>query len=297
MPFELTIDLHTVNTLDRFDYLPRMDSGNGTILEGSVAYSMDRNTWTEAGGFSWKRDAETKSFTFDGHPAARYVRIRVTKAVGDYGSGREIYVFRVPGSESYIQGDVNNDGKVDGNDLTSYMNYTGLRLGDSDFEGYISRGDIDGNSLIDAYDISVAATQLEGGVQPSDEEHVAGEVILSANGRSFKAGDEVEIRVSGRGMKAVNALSFALPYDQQSYDFVGIETVAVKGMENLTNDRLHTDGEKVLYPTFVNVGDKPAVEGDVELFVIRLKAKGDVQFNLKARNGVLVDKNLNRVTF
>lgn len=297
VPFELTIDLHTVNTLDRFDYLPRMDSGNGTILEGSVAYSMDRNTWTEAGGFSWKRDAETKSFTFDGHPAARYVRIRVTKAVGDYGSGREIYVFRVPGSESYIQGDVNNDGKVDGNDLTSYMNYTGLRLGDSDFEGYISRGDIDGNNLIDAYDISVAATQLDGGVQPSDEEHVAGEVTLSANGRSFKAGDEVEIRVSGRGMKAVNALSFALPYDQQSYDFVGIEAVAVKGMENLTNDRLHTDGEKVLYPTFVNVGDKPAVEGDVELFVIRLKAKGDVQFDLKARNGVLVDKNLNRVTF
>lgn len=297
VPFELTIDLHTVNTLDRFDYLPRLDSGNGTILEGSVAYSMDRNTWTEAGGFSWKRDAETKSFTFDGHPSARYVRIRVTKAVGDYGSGREIYVFRVPGSESYIQGDVNNDGKVDGNDLTSYMNYTGLRLGDSDFEGYISRGDIDGNNLIDAYDISVAATQLEGGVQPSDEEHVAGEVILSANGRSFKAEDEVEIRVSGRGMKAVNALSFALPYDQQSYDFVGIEAVAVKGMENLTNDRLHTDGEKVLYPTFVNVGDKPAVEGDVELFVIRLKAKGDVQFDLKARNGVLVDKNLNRVTF
>lgn len=297
VPFELTIDLHTVNTLDRFDYLPRLDSGNGTILEGSVAYSMDRNTWTEAGGFSWKRDAETKSFTFDGHPAARYVRIRVTKAVGDYGSGREIYVFRVPGSESYIQGDVNNDGKVDGNDLTSYMNYTGLRLGDSDFEGYISRGDIDGNNMIDAYDISVAATLLDGGVQPSDEEHVAGEVTLSANGRSFKAGDEVEIRVSGRGMKAVNALSFALPYDQQSYDFVGIEAVAVKGMENLTNDRLHTDGEKVLYPTFVNVGDKPAVEGDVELFVIRLKAKGDVQFDLKARNGVLVDKSLNRVTF
>ena len=297
VPFELTIDLHTVNTLDRFDYLPRLDSGNGTILEGSVAYSMDRNTWTEDGGFSWKRDAETKSFTFDGHPSARYVRIRVTKAVGDYGSGREIYVFRVPGSESYIQGDVNNDGKVDGNDLTSYMNYTGLRLGDSDFEGYISRGDIDGNNMIDAYDISVAATQLDGGVQPSDEEHVVGEVTLSANGRSFKAGDEVKIRVSGRGMKAVNALSFALPYDQQSYDFVGIEAVAVKGMENLTNDRLHTDGEKVLYPTFVNVGDKPAVEGDVELFVIRLKAKGDVQFDLKARNGVLVDKSLNRATF
>lgn len=297
MPFDVTIDLHAVNTLERFDYLPRLDSGNGTILEGSVAYSMDRNTWTEAGTFSWKRDAETKSFAFDGKPSARYIRISVTKAVGDYGSGREIYVFRVPGTESYIQGDVNNDGKIDHNDLTSYMNYTGLRLGDSDFEGYISRGDIDGNNLIDAYDISVAATQLEEGAQPAEGEQVAGEITLTANGKSFKAGDMVEIRVSGHGLKAVNALSFALPYDQQSYEFVGVEPIAVKGMENLTNDRLHTDGTKALYPTFVNVGNKATVEGDAELFVIRLKAKRQVLFDLKAKDGVMVDRSLNRLAF
>ncbi len=297
VPFDVTIDLHAVNTLERFDYLPRLDSGNGTILEGSVAYSMDRNTWTEAGTFSWKRDAETKSFAFDGKPSARYIRISVTKAVGDYGSGREIYVFRVPGTESYIQGDVNNDGKIDHNDLTSYMNYTGLRLGDSDFEGYISRGDIDGNNLIDAYDISVAATQLEEGAQPAEGEQVAGEITLTANGKSFKAGDMVEIRVSGHGLKAVNALSFALPYDQQSYEFVEVEPIAVKGMENLTNDRLHTDGTKALYPTFVNVGNKGTVEGDAELFVIRLKAKRQVQFDLKAKDGVMVDRSLNRIAF
>ena len=297
VPFEVTIDLHAVNTLDKFHYLPRLDSGNGTILEGSVAYSMDRNTWTEAGAFTWNRDSETKVFTFEGHPSARYIRLSVTKAVGDYGSGREIYVFRVPGTESYIQGDVNNDGKIDGNDLTSYMNYTGLRLGDSDFEGYISRGDIDGNNLIDAYDISVAATQLEGGVQHNRQEHVAGEISLAVNGTSFNAGDMVEIRVSGRGLKAVNAISFALPYDQQSYEFAGVEPVAVKSMENFTNDRLHTNGTKALYPTFVNVGDKPAVEGDVELFVIRLKAKRSVKFDLEANDGVLVDKNLNRIGF
>lgn len=40
VPFELTIDLHTVNTLDRFDYLPRLDSGNGTILEVSAFFSL-----------------------------------------------------------------------------------------------------------------------------------------------------------------------------------------------------------------------------------------------------------------
>ena len=40
--------------------------------------------------------------------------------------------------------------KIDRNDLTSYMNYTGLRRGDSDYEGYISKGDINMNDLIDA---------------------------------------------------------------------------------------------------------------------------------------------------
>ena len=48
----------------------------------------------------------------------------------------------------------------------------------------------------------------------------------------------------------------------------------MKGMENLTNDRLHTDGTKALYPTFVNVRQqRPPSRGDAELFVIRLKAK------------------------
>ena len=57
-------------------------------------------------------------------------------------SGRELYVFRVPGTESFIPGDINQDKAVDENDLTSYMDYTGLRRGDKDFEGYISKGDL-----------------------------------------------------------------------------------------------------------------------------------------------------------
>ena len=48
------------------------------------------------------------------------------------------------------------------------MNYTGLRKGDADFEGYISKGDINKNGLIDAYDISVVASQLDGGVKTND---------------------------------------------------------------------------------------------------------------------------------
>ena len=58
------------------------------------------------------------------------------------------------------------------------MNYTGLRRGDSDFEGYISKGDINMNDLIDAYDISVVATQLDGGVARNATAKVSGSLLM-----------------------------------------------------------------------------------------------------------------------
>ena len=114
------MDLQTINQLDKFNYLPRMDAGNGTLLKGSVYYSMDKQNWIEAGSFEWVRDNAVKQFKFTDHPSARYIRLSVNESVGNYGSGRELYVFKVPGTESYLPGDINNDGLIDHNDLTSY---------------------------------------------------------------------------------------------------------------------------------------------------------------------------------
>lgn len=297
LPFDLIMDLKTINQIEKFHYIPRENSGNGTILKGSVYYSMDKEDWTEAGTFEWKRNNEVKIFTFDNHPTARYIKMNITDAVGGFGSGKELYVFKVPGTDSYIPGDINNDGKIDKNDLTSYTNYTGLRRGDADFEGYISNGDLNKNDLIDAYDISVVATQLDGGIDDDEIEKVEGDIQITANKQSYNKDEIVEIRVKGIGLKSVNALSFALPYNPQDYDFVGIERLGVKEMENLTNDRLHTNGIKSLYPTFVNLGNKEDIEGDTELFVIKLKAKRNVKFDLKMIEGFLVDKKLNTRKF
>ena len=107
----------------------------------------------------------------------------------------------------------------------------------------------------------------------------------------------MEIVVRGTELQSVNALSFALPYDPRDYEFVGVEPLNMKGMENLTNDRLHTSGTKALYPTFVNVGDKETLEGTLDLFVLKLKARRPVRFELKAVEGFLVDKNLNTHRF
>lgn len=293
VPFELVMDLRTVNQLDKFRYLPRLDGTNGIFLKGTVACSLDKKTWMEAGSFDWACDGETKEFRFNGTTEARYVRLSVTEAAGNYGSGREIYVFRRPGTEGYLQGDINADGKIDHNDLTSYMNYTGLRKGDSDFEGYISNGDINRNGLIDAYDISVVATLLDGGVRMrEDDTSLDGKITVTTAKATYEKGETICMTVCGRDFKGVNALSMALPYDVRDLEFVGVEARAVKDMENLTYDRLHTCGEKALYPTFVNVGDKPVLEGTLELFVLKFRAKHKLSLNPEPTDVMLVDKKL-----
>ena len=297
VPFDLIMDLKSINQVEKFHYLPRENAGNGTILKGTVYYSMDKENWTEAGAFEWKRDNEVKVFTFAQAPTARYIKMSITEAVGNYGSGQEIYVFKVPGTESYLPGDINNDKLIDENDLTSYTNYTGLRRGDADFEGYISNGDLNRNGLIDAYDISVVATQLEGGADGVKGEKVEGSLSISTPKRTYAKDEIVEVLVKGSGLRFVNALSFALPYNPADYEFVSVQPIAMKEMENLTNDRLHTNGTKSLYPTFVNIGERKALEGDGDLFILKLKAKRNVTFNLKITDGYLVDKLLNVCKF
>lgn len=238
-----------------------------------------------------------KTFVFEKQPVARYIKLSIVSATGQYGSGRELYVFKVPGSESYIPGDINQDKLVDENDLTSYMNYTGLRRGDSDFEGYISKGDLNENGLIDAYDISAVAIRMESGVSSRQVSSAAGEITVTPSKKVYNEGETVEIRVSGKGLRSVNALSFALPYDPQALEYVGTEMTGMKEMRNLTNDRLHTNGTKALYPTFVNIGEKPYLEGDAELMTIKFKAKRKQKIDLNVLDGMLVDKNLNTVKF
>jgi len=96
LPFDMIIDLRSVNQLDKFHYLSRKDGGNGTLLKGTVSYSMDKEHWTEAGAFEWNRKDEVKVFTFTERPTARYIKLSVTEGVGNYGSGRDCMYSKFP---------------------------------------------------------------------------------------------------------------------------------------------------------------------------------------------------------
>ena len=296
VPFEMVIDLNGLSTLDKLHYLCREDAGNGTITKATLCYSTNKETWSEPMDIKWERNGETKILTFDNKPKARYIKINVTEAVGNFGSGREMYIFKVPGTETYLSGDINKDKKVDENDLTSYLNYTGLRKSDSDFE-YISIGDINENGLIDAYDISTAATRIGDGVYEKPENKVAGSLCIEADKKSYKAGEEVVITVKGKALANVNALSIALPYDVNEYEYVGIEALNVAGMSNYSKNRLHSNGNTTIYPTFVNKGNRVTLNGDVEIAKITLKAKKNIKFNIKAVDGIIIDKHLNSINF
>ncbi|WP_276484606.1 TIM-barrel domain-containing protein [Paraflavitalea pollutisoli] len=294
VPFTVTIDLQSFNQLEKLQYLPR-SRGNGILLKGTIAYSEDKTNWSAPTAFTWTRNGDTKEVTFPNHPTARYLQLSVTEAVGDFGSGRELYVFKVPGTASIIPGDINNDGKVDNNDLTSYINYTGLRKGDNDFEGYVSKGDINKNGLIDAFDIAHVTTRLDDCESTGQPDSLTGKLDITANKTLAAPGEIVTITVKGIDLRSVNALSFALPYDQQDFEFAGIVPVGVQQLQNLTNDRLHNNGKKVLYPTFINRCDGAPLKGTKELFIIQLKAKRSVSIDLHPTDILLVDQQLNTI--
>lgn len=95
VPFDIVMDLNSDNRLDKIQYLPR-DRGNGNIMKGVIYYSKDKINWEEAGSFDWPRNENKKEFIFNNHPSARYIKLSVTNAFGDSGSGRELYVFKMP---------------------------------------------------------------------------------------------------------------------------------------------------------------------------------------------------------
>jgi hypothetical protein len=296
VPFEMIIDLNGLSTLDKLHYVGRKDAGNGTIKKAAISYSTNKEHWSNPVNVNWDLTPDVKVFEFEGNPKARYIKIEVTEAVGNFGSALEMYIFKVPGTDTYLSGDINKDKKVDENDLTSYLNYNGLRKSDSDFE-YVSIGDINENGLIDAYDISVAATRIGDGVYERAENVAAGSITIAADKKSYKAGEDVVVTVYGKGLANVNAFSLALPYDANEYEFVAIEAVETGTLKNYSKNRLHSNGTIAVYPTFVNEGNQDTISGDAELVKITLKAKKNIKFNLKAVDGVIVDKHLNCVKF
>lgn len=111
-PFQLQLDLGAVWTLERMEYIPRRDAGNGTFVSGRISWSSDAASWSAPVPFNWEISSSAKVFSFNGTPNARFIRIDVDRANGDFGSGQEILLFKVPGTGSFKGGVFNEKGEA-----------------------------------------------------------------------------------------------------------------------------------------------------------------------------------------
>ena len=111
VPFTVTANLGLIYKLDYLEYVPRSNGGNGNILSGSVSTSVDGKEWTEPVPVRWEQNAEPKRIQFEGCEA-QYVRLSVDAAVGGFGSGRELFIFKQPGTSGYKHGVFNERGEA-----------------------------------------------------------------------------------------------------------------------------------------------------------------------------------------
>ena len=263
-----TIDMQKSYQIEKLEYVPRPDFGNGTIRKFEVDYSLDGETWksgakvgVDTPAWSYSTGETMKTLTFDQPLRARYLRISVKDSVGGFFTAHELRPYAVEGSPSQIVGDWNNSGTLDEEDLIFFENYAGLKFGDADFEGYVDAADINYDNKIDAYDISFVARQLNGGVTPQKNK-VQGQVLIVPSVTEAEAGDVVTYTVYGMGMENVYALDLAIPYNDTEYKFESNSTsVLTQFMKSFSKDRLHTDKSRVNYLIFTNVGPTETLNG------------------------------------
>ncbi|NRG68413.1 DUF5110 domain-containing protein [Streptococcus suis] len=293
-PATINMDLGGTYEVDRIEYYPRNDNGaNGRITKAYFEVSEDGVNWTTDEYYSvWANDNKTKTYKF-AVPRVRYVRMHIAEGVNNFVSGEELLVFKKPGSRMLIPGDISNDGRISDDDKTSFLNYTGLRTEDNDF-GYISHADSNKNGLIDAYDISVAAVQLEGGIATPSQSNPAGRTYLTADNLNLTAGQTTTIRLMAADLEAVNALTSTVMIDGSQFEVVGQVTANqtfTKEAENFSYVRTRGNQSNIVF-SFVNFGDKPQLTGSGEIGRITLKALVEGPLNLTMQDGILVSNGL-----
>ncbi|MGX7777054.1 discoidin domain-containing protein [Streptococcus pluranimalium] len=288
----IRVDLGGIYELDYLEYLQRGDGGvNGRVQRVTFWTSEDGTNWTPSGGEDWRGEGISKKHALN--TKARYVHMRIDGSHGGFISGQELLIFKKPGTRMAIPGDINNDGQITEDDKTSFLNYTGLRDVDSDFD-YIRHVDVNRNGLIDAQDINVIATQLEGGVTNPQTVAPTGRVYLTADKLELKAGETAVVTLMADELANVNALTSTFRLDATKLTVVGNQVTPVtaftKEAENFSSVKTRSGQTDVVF-TFVNFGQKELLSGSGKVATVTLRANEDLTLDFSSNDGVLVGNN------
>ncbi len=305
-PADLIIDMQQVYKLDKFEHIPRDGSGNSNgVIRGKVklSVSIDGKHWnTVADEVDWNGYG-AKLIELQEQPWARYVKLTVNDAVGNFIAGKEFRPYKVDGTTSMAPGDSDNkDGVIDDKDLLQLSAYYMGCMTEDSLWGQIQHSDLNYNGIIDIYDAAFVTRQLEGGVVPKNT-FVSGELRLEPSKTEVAAGEEFTVSVIGKELNDIYAFDLDIPFDSSKYELLELPqpTEPTQNMRHLS--RLNPDktletqaSAKRLYVGFANVGNKPTVtttgNEEVVLSTFKVKAKQNLEFDMTPSFGNLVTSNL-----
>ncbi|XP_075985949.1 alpha-glucosidase 2-like [Anticarsia gemmatalis] len=90
---DLKFDLGEVYDINRMEYTPRDDAGNGTILKFQYRFSVDNKEYSSMSSpVDWKRDPTVKTVLLN-NQKMRFVELIILETVGGFGSGINLLFF------------------------------------------------------------------------------------------------------------------------------------------------------------------------------------------------------------
>ncbi|WP_440896570.1 discoidin domain-containing protein [Amphibacillus sp. Q70] len=289
LPHTFEIDMQLGYELDKFEYVPRDDAGNGTITEYNLDVSLDGKTYQNIiTGGEFESSGETKTIEFDDNISARYIKLTITNAVGGFGSAAEFRPYKIDGTNGFVVGENIPDGVIDEEDLNFFASYMGFDQ--TNTWDQVSRVDINYNGVIDAYDLMYVAGQLGENPLEATGRDIQGELKIVPEQEEVQAGEEFTVEIIGEGLQDINAFNAEFVQDSR---FSYVETSPTELTEHMLNYSQRVDGgsdaPNRVFVAFSNKGTQDTLEGSGTLATVTLRANEDLTFDVPASRLLLVN--------
>ncbi|WP_375089293.1 discoidin domain-containing protein [Peribacillus sp. RS7] len=302
LPHTYEIDMKLAYQLDKLEYLPRPDAGNGTILKYNLDVSLDGKTYKNiVTNGTFERNKDVKTISFNDSVTARYIKLTITDAVGRFGSAQEFRPYKKDKTEGTVVGENIPNGAIDDEDLLFFASYMGVENTDTAWD-QVAKVDINYNGVIDAYDLMYVAGQLGKTPLIATGRPIAGLLDIRPSKQQLKAGEEFLVEIIGVGLKDINAFNLELKLDPKKYELVKEcqadgtcdssivqPTHVTKGMLNYSILAGIGNTEQRIMAAFSHKGSQQTLEGKNTLATIRLKAKKDIDFDMPITRSLLVN--------
>lgn len=286
MDIPLIFDYGNTYALDKLEYYPRDNYGNGTVKQLDVYTSLDGVHWTlqhEGASDEWTYDTgksvaeNVKTVDLSGI-GARYVKMIVKSSKGNFFASNEIVVYKADGTKAFAVGSTNGLAAVAEADYTNMKNYLGFS--EKDVTTFVQQiksrfGDINGNDVYDVYDYAFTMFKLDGGTSKNGA--VSGKLLLLPSAERVNAGDTFTIAVYADDVKNLNALGEVLDYDPAKLQYVSTTAdLDIAQMEDLTVNKVYEDQTAYVNLAFANRGNQRLYSGTGVIATITMQAKENV---------------------